>query len=262
MEHLTNMDGGVLIDPQGQCHAIGVILDGTASRNGDPARGSRYNNAIRYIDDSDTPPAVVLGYSSDGDITILPALNPRRRRSDIEALVQRYVTACSASPPRQQAAAAAENRINDVRFYLSADQCTRINRARADLNTWRQANHEIVHTTVLAGVPEEVLFPPPCIRVHGRDHLSSATLRAIRHRPSVPSEPSAGSTSCPATRASNARADEARSSRSRPSSAATTAFASFTRAETSASFAAGSSQSIFGLPGLGLSLPGGRTQES
>src|ERR1035441_9320972 len=98
MEHLTNMDGGVLIDPQGQCHAIGVILDGTASRNGDPARGSRYNNAIRYIDDSDTPPAVVLGYSSAADITVLPALNPLRRRSDIEALVQRYVTACSASP--------------------------------------------------------------------------------------------------------------------------------------------------------------------
>ncbi len=31
---------------------------------------------------------------------------------------------------------------------------------------------------------------------------SGATFRAIRHRPSVPSEPSAGSTSCPATSAS------------------------------------------------------------
>jgi len=73
MEQLTNMDGGVLVDLQGQCHAIGVILDGTTSRNGDPARGSRYNNAVRYID-SNSPPAVVLCYSSDGDITILPAL--------------------------------------------------------------------------------------------------------------------------------------------------------------------------------------------
>ena len=124
MEQLTNMDGGVLADPQGHCHAIGIILDGTAKGNGDPARGSRYNNAVRYLD-SDPPPAVVLCCSSDGDITILPALKPRRRPSEIEALVQRYVTACSASPPQQRAAAAAEERINDLRFYLSEEQCTR-----------------------------------------------------------------------------------------------------------------------------------------
>ena len=63
LEQLTNMDGGVLVDPRGRCHAIGVILDGTARQNGDPSRGSRYNNAIRYIG-SNTPPAVVLCYSS------------------------------------------------------------------------------------------------------------------------------------------------------------------------------------------------------
>src|SRR5712691_1185396 len=79
---------------------------------------------------------------------------------------------------------------------------------------------------------------------------SSATLRAIRHRPPVPSEPPAGSTSCPATRASSPSADAAGSSRSRPCSAATTAFASLTSADTRASFAAGSSQSMPGLPGL------------
>ena len=39
---------------------------------------------------------------------------------------------------------------------------------------------------------------------------SGATWRAIRHRPSVPSEPSAGSTSWPATSASNATASAAR----------------------------------------------------
>lgn len=143
MEQLTNMDGGVLVDPQGQCHAIGVILDGTASRNGDPARGSRYNNAVRYIDNN-PPPTVVLCYSSDGDIAILPALRPRRRRSEIEALVQRYVAACSASPPRQRAADAVEPRINDLRFYLSEGQCAQINQARADLNTWQEANGKTV----------------------------------------------------------------------------------------------------------------------
>jgi hypothetical protein len=34
--------GGVLIDPNGTCYAIGVILDGIATTKGDPARGSRY----------------------------------------------------------------------------------------------------------------------------------------------------------------------------------------------------------------------------
>ena len=36
LAQLTNMDGGVLIDPQGRCHAIGVILDGKAQGQGDP----------------------------------------------------------------------------------------------------------------------------------------------------------------------------------------------------------------------------------
>ena len=80
--------------------------------------------------------------------------------------------------------------------------------------------------------------------------LSSATFCAIRHRPPVPSLPPAGSTSCPATRASSASAEAAGSSSSAPANASTSAFASLTSAVTSASFAAGSSQSIFGLPGL------------
>lgn len=144
MQQLTNMDGGVLIDPHGQCHAIGVILDGTAAGNGDPARGSRYNNAVRYLG-SNPPPAVVLSCSSDGDITILPALKPRRRQAEIETLVQRYEEASAPRPPRQQAIATAEQRIKDARFYLSAEQCARINSARADLNAWRQANGEMQH---------------------------------------------------------------------------------------------------------------------
>jgi len=145
MQQLTSMDGGVLVDVRGNCHAIGVILDGSAAGNGDPARGSRYNNAVRYLD-SNPPPAVVLSCSSDGDITILPVLKPRRRRAEIEAFVQRYENACSASPPRQKAAAEADQKINNARFYLSAEQCTRINQAYANLNAWRQANGQLVQS--------------------------------------------------------------------------------------------------------------------
>ncbi len=81
---------------------------------------------------------------------------------------------------------------------------------------------------------------------------SGATFRAMRHRPSVPSLPSAGSTSCPATSASRPSASAATGSRSGasgPASTASTASASFTRSLTSFSLAAGSSQSIGGLPG-------------
>jgi sensor domain DACNH-containing protein len=70
--HLTNMDGGVLVDPHGRCHAIGVILDGVATeKTGSPARGSRFNNSVRYLAGQDVPATIVLCYSSDGDIKIL-----------------------------------------------------------------------------------------------------------------------------------------------------------------------------------------------
>lgn len=46
----TAIDGALLVDQNGMCHAIGVILDGVASGNGDGSRGSRYNSAVRYVD--------------------------------------------------------------------------------------------------------------------------------------------------------------------------------------------------------------------
>ena len=36
---LTRIDGALLIDPKGICHAAGVILDGQATEHGDPSRG-------------------------------------------------------------------------------------------------------------------------------------------------------------------------------------------------------------------------------
>jgi hypothetical protein len=79
---------------------------------------------------------------------------------------------------------------------------------------------------------------------------SGTTRRAMRHRPSVPSEPSAGSTSCPATKASNATACACASVNSISASAATSRFASPTSIVTSSSRAAGSDQSIFGFAGV------------
>ena len=68
---VTNIDGAVLIDPAGICHAIGVILDGLATEKGDSSRGSRYNSALRYVESSRYP-ALVIVVSEDGWIDLLP----------------------------------------------------------------------------------------------------------------------------------------------------------------------------------------------
>lgn len=49
VENISKIDGSILIDPNGRCHAISVILDGIACKIGDSSRGARYNSAIKYI---------------------------------------------------------------------------------------------------------------------------------------------------------------------------------------------------------------------
>ena len=73
LRQLTQIDGALLLDLEGKCHAIGVILDGMASERGDAARGARYNSAIRYVESSvHACLAVVL--SEDGLINVSRAV--------------------------------------------------------------------------------------------------------------------------------------------------------------------------------------------
>jgi hypothetical protein len=72
VQPLTSIDGALLIDPGGVCHAIGVILDGLASPHGTAARGARYNSAVRYVETSKYPCLAVV-VSEDGTIDMLPA---------------------------------------------------------------------------------------------------------------------------------------------------------------------------------------------
>ncbi|SET46189.1 diadenylate cyclase [Hymenobacter actinosclerus] len=68
---VTNIDGAVLIEPSGTCHAIGAILDGLATEKGDSSRGSRYNSVLRYVESSRYPVLAVV-VSEDGWIDLLP----------------------------------------------------------------------------------------------------------------------------------------------------------------------------------------------
>ena len=69
---VTSIDGAVLIDLEGVCHAIGVILDGLASDRCKSSRGARYNSGVRYAYQVGKSDRVVLVKSEDGLVTVLP----------------------------------------------------------------------------------------------------------------------------------------------------------------------------------------------
>ena len=46
---ITSIDGALMADVNGECHAFGCILDGDAVKEGDPGRGSRYNSIANYV---------------------------------------------------------------------------------------------------------------------------------------------------------------------------------------------------------------------
>lgn len=72
ISHLSSVDGAILISPEGIIHAFGVILDGQASKNGNSARGARYNSAIRYVDEksSNQINCLALIVSEDGYVDL------------------------------------------------------------------------------------------------------------------------------------------------------------------------------------------------
>ena len=72
LSSLSRIDGAVFIDTSGMCHGFGVILDGEAIVDGNPARGSRYNSAKNYVAQWDIGSHVVAAvYSDDGTLDIL-----------------------------------------------------------------------------------------------------------------------------------------------------------------------------------------------
>jgi hypothetical protein len=74
---LTRIDGAVLLDHEGLCHAVGVILDGKATERGSPARGARFNSALRYVLEEGERASIAVVLSEDGNVDLLPRLRPR-----------------------------------------------------------------------------------------------------------------------------------------------------------------------------------------
>lgn len=77
---ITAIDGAVLLDPEGYCYSIGVILDGKASGHGTSTRGARYNSAVRYVESSPYP-CLVIVVSEDGMVDVLTKENLAESRA-------------------------------------------------------------------------------------------------------------------------------------------------------------------------------------
>ncbi|WP_437761862.1 diadenylate cyclase [Sorangium sp. So ce764] len=120
VRRLSGIDGAVLVDPKGVCHAIGVILDGMATNEGDPARGARYNSAIRYIATAKTP-TMCLVVSEDGYVNVFPVLRPQILKSDIEKNIALLKTQTIDNYHKTI------KWLDDHRFYLTAEQCDVVN---------------------------------------------------------------------------------------------------------------------------------------
>jgi hypothetical protein len=87
LKNLTPIDGAIILDQTGVCHAIGTILDGKATENGNPSRGARYNSAIRYFESVESPCLIVV-VSSDGGVDFVPNPLPAIRRSLVDSAIE------------------------------------------------------------------------------------------------------------------------------------------------------------------------------
>lgn len=83
LSQLTTIDGAVVLSPNAICYAIGAILDGLACEEGDPARGARYNSAVRYVKSSDAS-CLAIVVSEDGGTDFLPDLPAPILREDVD----------------------------------------------------------------------------------------------------------------------------------------------------------------------------------
>ena len=132
---VTSIDGAVLVDPTGTCHAVGVILDGHASGKGDSSRGARYNSAVRYHE-TQSGDCLLIIVSEDGMINLLPNLRRQVSAPSVEAVVQQLEASVTDDPDYEVFFRHWEH-LESLAFYLTVEQCDRANAARTALEDHR-----------------------------------------------------------------------------------------------------------------------------
>lgn len=134
IQQVTAIDGAVLVDRDCVCHAIGVILDGLATKKGDPARGARYNSALRYYELSNKKtPLVIVIISEDGMINLIPDLLPQIKHSDITKAMADFKKVYESEEFDRKSYFPLINFLESVEFYLSKSECEEINSCRKNI---------------------------------------------------------------------------------------------------------------------------------
>jgi hypothetical protein len=152
--NVTQIDGAILVDSRGNCHGLGVILDGTAEGGGDRSRGARYNSAVKYLASMACATVIVI-VSEDGMINLLPDLRPRVPRALIGAAMDDLRGAAAIEPVHPERFYKAFDRIKELRFYLSQEQCDEANQLCVEHWDRRRAAGATIW------VREEPLAPDP-----------------------------------------------------------------------------------------------------
>ncbi len=125
LEIATRIDGAILIDPNGICHGIGVILDGKVNQKGSRSRGARFNSAVRYVNSGGQGSMAVV-VSEDGMINIFPDLMPQIRQSTIEHELNALRTAVAKDQVESRSFNRPMTWFHKHRFYLSQAECEEI----------------------------------------------------------------------------------------------------------------------------------------
>ena len=133
---VTSIDGAVMVDSQGKCHAVGVILDGHATGTGDASRGARFNSAVRY-QQAQAGECLVIIVSEDGMINLQPNLRRRVSRAEVEEVVRLIEAEVTTADPDYEVFFRHWEHLGALSFYLSENQCTRVNIAREKLEEHR-----------------------------------------------------------------------------------------------------------------------------
>ena len=125
---LGRIDGAIILGPDGRCYAFGAILDGRATYTGDRSRGARYNSAVRYQRTSRIG-TIVIVISDDGTVDLIPRLMPRVSREEVEDAVQVFCEYSGVEGNEGEEWARRNRQIEELSFYLSEEQCERVNEA-------------------------------------------------------------------------------------------------------------------------------------
>ncbi len=145
LKHLTPIDGAVLLSSKGVCYAVGVILDGMATDDGDPGRGARYNSALRYVSSTNAN-CLSIVISEDRGIVFFPDMRLSIKRSTIDDVISQLRELLDKKKIPLRTFVKILDWLDEHRFYLLPEDCELLNSlvqvidARLDAQEPREIN--------------------------------------------------------------------------------------------------------------------------